>query len=66
MDARLEQISPVIRQRLCGGWLAVSDAKAYLKIGATADTEDGARAAFSEALVRWDRILKLGQPKSEH
>jgi hypothetical protein len=54
----LQGIAPNVRERQCGGWLAVSEANADLKIGVTADTEAGARAAFASALIKWEKILK--------
>lgn len=66
MNIHLEQIEPKIRERQCGGWLAVSEANADLKIGVTADTEEGARAAFAQALIRWGKILSSEPPQVEH
>lgn len=62
----VQEIAPKVRERQCGGWLAVSEENAELKIGVTADTEEGARAAFSNALIRWDKILNSGPVVLDH
>ena len=46
-----------VSSRRCGGWIAVSGEGAEIKIGVTAETEEGARAAFEVALARWEKIL---------
>jgi hypothetical protein len=52
-----EHISPEITERHCGGWIAVSEVGATLRIGVTAPTEDAARTAFAQALAEWSNIL---------
>lgn len=57
MNIQVGRIAPEVRERQCGGWIAVSRGAAEIKIGVTAETEEGARTAFREALSRWERIL---------
>lgn len=54
------QIAPEISKRRSGGWIAVSGRDAPLKIGVTANSEEDARAAFNQAVIEWETILKSG------
>jgi hypothetical protein len=60
METKRMQIAPEISKRRSGGWIAVSGRDAPLKIGVTANTEEDALAAFNQALIEWDAILKSG------
>lgn len=54
MEPTREKLAePVLIERACGGWLAVSKPESPLKIGVTAETEDGARMAFDRAVGEW-------------
>jgi hypothetical protein len=57
MDIGLRRTAPIISARRCGGWLAVSERDAPLKIGVTAPTEEQAKADFAQAVLDWERIL---------
>jgi len=46
-------IEPVIIERTCGGFLAVTPAGANIGFAVEAVTETAAREAFAEAEVRW-------------
>ncbi len=63
MGTQFARIVPAISERRCGGWIAVSGPDAPLKIGVTADTEEGARAAFAKAVTEWEAILNSKSPK---
>ena len=56
----VNHIAPRLIERRCGGWLAVSNSTAPLKIGVTADTEEQAREAFGQAVREWEAILRTG------
>lgn len=58
MDSGFRHITPIISERLCGGWIAVSDRHAPLKIGVTAPTEEQAKSDFAQALLEWEAILR--------
>lgn len=65
MTFDVNKVAPRIRERRCGGWLAVSLADAPLKIGVTADTEDQAREAFAQAVREWEVILTSDRSHDE-
>lgn len=52
------QIEPTVLERGCGGWLAVSEPGAPLKIGVEGDTEQQARERFAVALAAWHRLFE--------
>jgi hypothetical protein len=60
-----EAHEPILIERACGGWLAVTQPDDSLRIGVTADTEAEARAAFDEAVVAWERLLALSAERAE-
>ena len=53
----IAEIRPIIMQRACGGWLAVSPKWSPLRIGALAGTKLEAAEAFRRALSRWAEVL---------
>lgn len=57
MEADSKEIVPEVSPRSCGGWIAVSGPDAPLRIGVIADTEEEVRAAFDQAVSRWEKIL---------
>lgn len=48
---------PRISKRHCGGWLAVSEEGAILKIGVTGETEQQVRDSFGQAIKEWSVIF---------
>ena len=52
----LFQVSPVLIERRCGGWLAVTPRGWPLGIGVTADTKPAAEKRFQEELERFSKI----------
>lgn len=64
-ECRLDH--PKLIHRACGGWLAVSPDGACLRIGVTAETEDGARKRYQQTVARWMETLfkPLPQPPEE-
>lgn len=50
-----ELLGPDVIKRVCGGYLATSKRSVAIRIGATGDTEDQARAAFHKIAERWLR-----------
>lgn len=52
----LFQIGPVLMERRCGGWLAVTPRGWPLGIGVTADTKAAAKEKFQEELERFAKI----------
>jgi len=57
--------APRLIQRECGGWLAVSQAGAQLRIGVTAQTEQDARTHFFKALKEWRELRESPIDKPE-
>jgi hypothetical protein len=57
MIHRFDGIRAVTMPRQCGGWLAVTPLGAPVRVGVSSSTEDGARAALSDALEKWAAIL---------
>lgn len=55
------EIHPEVIRREVGGWLAVSPKWARLRVGVTAETEDDARALFSQTVKRWLEIIEEGE-----
>ncbi len=66
MNVDVGDPKPRIRERRCGGWIAVSDINSPLKIGVTADTEDQVRMAFVQAVSEWREILNSGEALPQH
>ena len=66
MEIQTIQLCPRISKSRCGGWIAVSEADAPLKIGVTADTEEEAPAAFVQAVSEWEMILNSQTSMAEH
>lgn len=58
-DDRFALLQPKLLRRLTGGWLAVSDGDAFLKIGVEGSTEEEAVANFIAAVERWRRSLDV-------
>ena len=52
----LYDVSPVLAERKCGGWMAFSPRGWPLGIAVCADTEANAKAEFRAALSRWADI----------
>lgn len=50
--------SPIMIERHCGGWLALSPLCEPIKIGVTALTRDEAVAQLRASLARWRETLK--------
>jgi hypothetical protein len=48
---------PRLVERRCGGWLAISPKNEPLKIGVTAETEEGAARLFSSTFRAWRESL---------
>ena len=57
----INEVEPVLIERACGGWLAVSPRHYSLKIAVRAVGRDEARVAYSAAFNRWKALLQ-----SEH
>ena len=57
MDARLRKLmdGAVLVERKCGGWLATTGQDAEIRIGATADTEEGALDGLRERAQKYLR-----------
>lgn len=49
-------VSPVVIERRCGGWLAITPRGWPLGIGVTAQTKDEAETKFREELQRFSAI----------
>lgn len=49
-------IIPIVHQRQCGGYLAVSGLNAQLRIGSTGESEAEAISNFNKELERWQRV----------
>jgi hypothetical protein len=54
------EISPVLAERACGGWLATTPKGYRFSLGVTAETEGEAREAFRRTINRWTEILLSG------
>ena len=52
------EVGPVLIERQCGGWLAVTPRGWPLGIGVTADTKADAEKKFQDELRRFSRIRK--------
>jgi len=55
-DAALYAVKPLLIERQCGGWLAVTPRGWPLSIGVTGDTEVEVKREFVNALARWAKI----------
>ena len=56
-------IQPLVKERMCGGWLAVCPAGAAVHFGVTAKTREGVVKAFNIAAKRWsDALLNETKP----
>ena len=58
---KILNIQPVIKERKCGGWLAVSPAGAIVNIGVTGDYKVGAISQFKASVKMWSNILEENQ-----
>jgi hypothetical protein len=54
---RIAEVRPKIRQRACGGWIAICPRAAGLSFGVTAPTESEAADRFRFEFSRWLDIL---------
>lgn len=54
---RPRHIAPLLVDRECGGWLAVTPDDAPFRIGVTAETEGEARSRFSATVTAWLETL---------
>lgn len=52
---------PVLIERGCGGWLAVSGETEPVKVGVIADAEAAAVAVFAETIRTWRRNLSSAE-----
>lgn len=61
-------VNPLIIKRKCGGWLAVSPARADLRIGAVGRTEEEARSNFDRLVRQWSiaRAEELAAKQAPH
>ena len=66
MTEALYLVKPVLMERHCGGWLAITPRGWPLAIGVTGDTEEEARRAFDAALERWSRIPYITDGEVEY
>lgn len=57
----LEDKSPRLIKRHCGGYLAVSNDTMSLKIGVMAETLPEARHKFRATLLEWEQLLRDGR-----
>jgi hypothetical protein len=55
---RFAQVKPKLVERACGGWLAISEPYATLKIGVVAPTEIEATRRFEAELLVWGRLFE--------
>lgn len=58
---RIGGVSPKVRRRACGGWIAVSPRGTGLSLGVTAYTKEEALERFGFVLARWLAILDAGK-----
>lgn len=49
-------VRPVLIERACGGWMAVTPRGWPLSVGVTAVTVAAVELAFEEAMERWSKI----------
>lgn len=52
------QIRPKLVERSCGGWLAISEPWASLKIGVAAATVEEATRRFESELAVWGKLFE--------
>lgn len=57
-----EAIAPVLIERACGEWLAISPPHYALKIGIRATGRSEAEEGFSAAFKHWQRLLSKQKP----
>ena len=50
------KVSPVLIERHCGGWLAITPRGWPIGIGVTAKTKDDAEKKFEDELARFSKI----------
>ena len=50
---RISDVTPKLRARDCGGWLAVSPKWARFLVGVTADTKEEAIEKFRSEFAKW-------------
>lgn len=53
---------PVLVERACGGWLALSPPGYSIRIGVTAITNVEARLRWHDSIARWKRDLQSKGP----
>lgn len=63
-DKALFSVGPILIERRCGGWLAVTPHGWPLGIGVTADTKEDAEKKFLEELERFSKIQEYTEPAS--
>jgi len=49
-------VQPLLIERRCGGWMAITPSGWPLAVGVTADTKAGAEKKFREELKRFSEI----------
>lgn len=59
-DPAIYAVNPVLIERKCGGWLAITPRGWPLGIGVTADTKENAEANFRAELERFSSIQEHG------
>lgn len=59
----VDGIVPVLVERVCGGWLALTHPEIELRIGVTGRSQDEAKALFSAAIERWARAAQSERSK---
>jgi hypothetical protein len=52
----LYAVKPVLVERACGGWIAMTPRGWPLSIGVTAPTQERAVCEFEHAMERWAKI----------
>jgi len=52
---------PVVTERACGGWLAVTPYHSPLRIGVVSHSESGVRLAYVKALMHWKALTLAGE-----
>jgi hypothetical protein len=55
-------IHPIISERACGGFLALSPQDAPVRIGVVGETAEEAQSNFAAAIARWTELLQEGNP----
>jgi hypothetical protein len=55
---------PIVVERECGGWLAVSPEHHPFRIGVVADDESGVRREFASAVERWTVLANMAAQRA--